>query len=230
MSRSRRPPKIEVIPTESLLRAYSYGVFPMAESREDPEIIWIDPEWRGILPLDKFYLPKRLARTVRSTDLVVKVDTAFPRVIEACAKPAPGRLKTWINPVIERSYCALHSAGHAHSVEVWDGEDLVGGLYGVSLGAAFFGESMFSLRTDASKIALVHLVARLRKGGYRLLDTQFVTEHLKQFGALEIPRGRYQDLLRAAIDVRGGANFYELGGAGAAVSGGTVLQLITQTS
>ena len=228
MSRTRRPAKPETIAVAALVQAYSYGVFPMAEARDDPEIMWIDPEWRGILPLDDFHLPKRLARTVRTTPLVVRVDKAFDAAIAACAKPARGRSKTWINDVIERSYIALHRAGHAHSVEVYDGEELVGGLYGVSVGAAFFGESMFSTRRDASKIALVHLVARLKAGKYRLLDTQFVTEHLSQFGAIEIPRGRYHDLLRAAVDAR--ANFYELGGAGAAVSGGTVLQLITQIS
>lgn len=200
----------------------------MAETRDDPDIMWIDPEWRGILPLDAFHVPKRLARTVRATPFSVRADSAFERVILACAMPAKGRVKTWINDVIERSYVELHRAGHAHSIEVFDGDDLVGGLYGVSVGAAFFGESMFSLRRDASKIALVHLVARLKAGRYKLLDTQFVTEHLSQFGAIEIPRGRYHDLLRPAVDAK--ANFYELGGAGAAVSGGTVLQLMTQMS
>jgi leucyl/phenylalanyl-tRNA--protein transferase len=228
MSRTRRPARPETISVAALIQAYSFGVFPMAETREDPDIMWIDPEWRGILPLDAFHVPKRLARTIRSTPLVVRVDTAFAAVIEACAKPARGRAKTWINDVIERSYIELHRAGHAHSVEVFDGEALVGGLYGVSVGAAFFGESMFSTQRDVSKIALAHLVARLRAGHYKLLDTQFVTEHLSQFGAIEIPRGRYHDLLRPAVDAK--ANFYELGGAGAAVSGGTVLQLITQIS
>ena len=180
------------------------------------------------MPLDAFHIPKRLARTIRTTLLEVRVDVAFDAVIAACAKPARGRPKTWINDVIERSYIELHRAGHAHSVEVYDGEELIGGLYGVSIGAAFFGESMFSLRRDVSKIALAHLVARLKAGSYKLLDTQFVTEHLSQFGAIEIPRGRYHDMLRPAVDAR--ANFYELGGAGAAVSGGTVLQLITQMS
>ena len=228
MSRTRRPAIPETISVPALIQAYSCGVFPMAETRDDPEIMWIDPEWRGILPLDSFHVPKRLARTVRTTPLFVRADNAFEAVIAACAKPARGRAKTWINEVIERSYIDLHRAGRAHSVEVYDGEELIGGLYGVSIGAAFFGESMFSLRRDASKIALVHLVARLIAGKYKLLDTQFVTEHLSQFGAIEIPRGRYQDLLRPAVDAR--ANFYELGGAGAALSGGTVLQLITQIS
>jgi leucyl/phenylalanyl-tRNA--protein transferase len=228
MSRTRRPARPETISVAALIRAYSYGVFPMAETRDDPDIMWIDPEWRGVLPLNAFHIPKRLVRTLRTTLLEVRVDAAFDAVIAACAKPARGRPKTWINDVIERSYIELHRAGHAHSVEVYDRGELIGGLYGVSIGAAFFGESMFSVQRDASKIALAHLVARLRAGKYKLLDTQFVTEHLTQFGAIEIPRGRYQDLLRPAVDAR--ANFYELGGAGAAVSGGTVLQLITQMS
>ena len=227
MAKSRRPP-IEVIPVATLLTAYARGIFPMAEERDDADVFWIDPDRRGILPLDRFHVPQRLARRIRSTDLRMTVDTAFDQVIDACAEPALQRPKTWINRLIERSYCNLHDHGHAHSVEVWDGTVLAGGLYGVSIGAAFFGESMFSRETDASKMALVHLVARLKAGRYTLLDTQFVTEHLKQFGAVEIARGRYQNLLRAAVDAH--ANFYELGGAGAAVCAGTVLQLITQTS
>lgn len=226
MAKSRRPP--EIIPAATLLTAYSRGIFPMAEERDDEDVFWIDPDRRGILPLDQFHVPQRLARRIRSTGLRMTVDTAFERVIDACATPGLQRPKTWINELIERSYCNLHAKGHAHSVEVWDGTELAGGLYGVSIGAAFFGESMFSRQTDASKMALVHLVARLKAGRYRLLDTQFVTEHLKQFGAVEIPRGRYQGRLRTAVDARG--NFYELGGAGATVCAGTVLQLITQTS
>ncbi len=226
MAKSRRPP--EIIPVATLLTAYSRGIFPMAEERDDEDVFWIDPDRRGILPLDQFHVPQRLARKMRSTRWRMTADTAFEQVIDACAEPAAQRSKTWINGLIERSYVNLHAKGHAHSVEVWDEATLVGGLYGVSIGAAFFGESMFSRRADASKVALVHLVARLKAGRYRLLDTQFVTEHLKQFGAVEIARGRYQNLLRAAVDAR--ANFYELGGAGAAVCAGTVLQLITQTS
>ena len=226
MAKTRHPP--ETLSAATLLARYSVGIFPMAEERDDDEVFWIDPEWRGILPLDKFHLPQRLARRMRATKWCTTVDTAFDKVIAACAEPAAGRPKTWINRLIERSYINLHAKGHAHSVEVWDEEALVGGLYGVSIGAAFFGESMFSRQTDASKIALVHLVARLKAGKYKLLDTQFVTEHLLQFGAIEIPRGKYQDMLHAATDAR--ANFYELGGAGAAVCVGTVLQLITQTS
>jgi len=228
MAKSRRPPPIEIIPAATLLTAYSRGIFPMAEERDDEDVFWIDPDRRGILPLDEFRLSHRLARTIRSTRLRMTVDTAFSEVIAACADPGPQRPKTWINPLIERSYGNLHSKGHAHSVEVWDGPNLAGGLYGVSIGAAFFGESMFSRQRDASKIALVHLVARLKAGGYRLLDTQFVTEHLKQFGAIEIPREHYRDLLRDAVDRS--ANFYVLGGAGEAVCAGTVLQLMTQTS
>jgi len=205
-----------------LLKAYAIGVFPMAEARDDPRLHWIEPEARGILPLDTFHVPTRLARTVRSTQRIVTVDTAFEKVIAACALPGRGRAKTWINDIIERSYIELHRAGHAHSVEVFEDGELIGGLYGVSVGAAFFGESMFSQARDASKIALVHLVARLRAGRYRLLDTQFVTEHLTQFGAIEIPRGRYQDLLRPATDAR--ANFHALGPPGVPVSGTAAMQ------
>ena len=203
-----------IIPERTLLAAYRAGRFPMADSREDEDVYWIDPPLRGILPLDAFHIPKRLARTIRSGHFTVTVDQAFAAVMKACAAAAPKRLNTWINPLIERSYANLHANGHAHSVEVWHDGDLVGGLYGVSIGAAFFGESMFSLHTDASKVALVHLAERLRAGRYRLLDTQFITEHLKQFGAVEIPRARYKKLLAEAVDAK--ADFYVLGGAGAA--------------
>jgi len=226
MAKTRRPPQL--IPTATLLGAYSRGVFPMAEERDDEQVFWIDPEWRGILPLDQFHVPARLRRRLRRRSLTVTVDTAFAQVIAACAAPGLARSKTWINRAIERSYIALHAQGGAHSVEVFDGPILVGGLYGVSIGAAFFGESMFSRASDASKIALVHLVVRLKAGGYRLLDTQFVTEHLAQFGAIEISRARYHKLLKQAIALPG--RFYELGGAGAAVGAGVVLQAITQTS
>ena len=228
MAKSRRPPPDEIIPAATLLTAYSRGIFPMAEERDDADVFWVDPERRGVFPLDTFKVSHRLARTMRASDFRVTVDTAFGEVLAACAEPAAQRPKTWINPLIERSYANLHAKGFAHCVEVWEGPTLVGGLYGVSIGAAFFGESMFARRRDASKMALVHLVARLKAGEYRLLDTQFVTEHLKQFGAIEIPRARYQELLRAAVART--ANFYELGGAGAAVCVGTVLQLTTQTS
>ena len=197
------------ITAEVLLKAYAVGIFPMAESAEDPSLFWIEPERRGVLPLDKFHLPKRLARTVRSDQFTVRVDRDFDAVIDGCAAPAPGRRKTWINARIRKLYGELHSLGHCHSVETWADGRLVGGLYGVSLGTAFFGESMFSRETDASKVALVHLVARLIAGGYTLLDTQFVTEHLSRFGAIEIPKRSYQAQLEAAM--RGRADFFALG-------------------
>lgn len=194
-----------VITPEVLLKAYACGIFPMAESADDPSIYWIEPEERGIIPLDGFHLPRRLARTVRTTPWTVHVDRDFEAVIDACAEPAAGRGKTWINARIRHLYCRLHEAGHAHSVEVYDGDALVGGLYGVRLGRAFFGESMFHRARDASKIALVHLIARLRAGGFALLDTQFVTDHLHTFGAVEIPRRHYQKLLEGAL--QGDADF-----------------------
>jgi leucyl/phenylalanyl-tRNA--protein transferase len=183
-----------------LLRAYRAGLFPMAETRETDRIFWLDPEWRGVLPLDAFHLPKRLVRTLRTAAPHVTADHAFADVIAGCAEPAPGREDTWINPEIEALFTALHRMGHAHSIEVWDRGDLIGGLYGVRIGGAFFGESMFSRATDASKIALAHLVARLRLGGFRLLDTQFITAHLARFGAVEIPRAEYRARLAEAID------------------------------
>ena len=217
-----------IIPSDILLAAYRRGHFPMAESRDDEDVFWLDPQLRGIIPLDGFHVPRRLARTMRSSAYTIGVDRAFERVIALCAEESAVRSNTWINSVIENSYIQLFREGYAHSVEVWDGDELVGGLYGVSTGAAFFGESMFSRRTDVSKMALVHLVARLRAGGYRLLDTQFITQHLTQFGAREIPRAAYKKLLREAIAADG--NFYELGGTGAVLAAGAVLQLTTQTS
>jgi leucyl/phenylalanyl-tRNA--protein transferase len=191
---------MEVTP-ELVLRAYRAGLFPMAETRRGNRLYWLDPERRGVLPLDRFHAPRRLLRTVRSGPYTVTSDQDFPAVIAACASSAPGREDTWINPDIERLFSALHQQGHAHSVECrWEGA-LVGGLYGVSLGGAFFGESMFSRARDASKVALVHLVARLRAGGYQLLDTQFTTSHLEQFGTEEVPRDDYKRLLAAAVDV-----------------------------
>jgi leucyl/phenylalanyl-tRNA--protein transferase len=183
-----------------LLRAYAAGVFPMAESADDPELFWVDPKRRGVIPLDGFHVPRRLRRVLRRTEIAVRCDTAFEAVIRGCAEASDGRPTTWINEEIVRLYAGLFERGAAHSVECWYGGELVGGLYGVSLGAAFFGESMFSRVTDASKIALVHLVARLRLGGYRLLDTQFVTPHLAQFGCVEIPRARYHRLLADALN------------------------------
>ena len=184
-----------------LLRAYAMGLFPMADSRGSDKLFWLDPEQRGILPLDRFHLSRRLLRTLRSVQFEVSVDRDFPATIAGCATPQPGRQDTWINPQIERLYGELHRMGHAHSVECRRDGVLVGGLYGVALGGAFFGESMFSFATDASKVALVHLIARLRLGGFRLLDTQFVTTHLAQFGVEEIPRDQYKILLTTALDV-----------------------------
>ena len=190
----------EITP-ELMLRAYQAGLFPMAETRSGDKLYWLDPERRGVLPLDGFHLPRRLRRTVLGGGLRVTSDAAFGQVIAGCAEQAPGRDDTWINPEIERLFMALHRMGHAHSLETWQGDTLVGGLYGVALGGAFFGESMFSRATDASKVALVHLVARLRLGGFRLLDTQFVTVHLAQFGAIEIARDIYKSLLAVAVAV-----------------------------
>lgn len=196
----RRGRYYPAITPEILLRAYSIGLFPMAESADDPEIFWVEPEMRGILPLDAFHLSKSLAKAVRKTPLDIRFDTAFERVIALCAEPAGDRPSTWINSTIRKLYNELHRMGHAHSVEAFEGEELVGGLYGVSLGSAFFGESMFSRRTNASKICLVHLVERLRKNGFTLLDTQFTTEHLKTFGAIDVPKDDYLKLLRIAVD------------------------------
>ena len=195
---SRESAFIEITP-EVLLKAYSCGIFPMAESGEDPALYWIEPERRGIIPLDRFHVPERLARTVRSDRYNVVVDRDFEAVIAGCAQPRPGRTRTWINVRIRNLYRRLYERGDCHTVEVYDGKDLVGGLYGVSLGRAFFGESMFHRVRDASKIALVHLVARLKAGQYRLLDTQFVTEHLRRFGAIEVSRPVYHKLLDAAL-------------------------------
>ena len=184
-----------------MLRAYRAGLFPMAESRLGNRLYWLDPERRGVLPLDRFHLPRRLLRTVLSGPYVVTSNTDFPATIAGCASAAPGREDTWINPDIERLFIDLNRTGQAHSVETWQDGVLVGGLYGVSLGGVFFGESMFSRARDASKVALVHLVARLHLGGYQLLDTQFVTTHLAQFGATEIPREAYKQQLADALTV-----------------------------
>jgi leucyl/phenylalanyl-tRNA---protein transferase len=193
---ARRPVELT---TDLLLRAYSVGLFPMAASRQGTKLHWLDPERRGIMPLDRFHLSKRLARTVLSGRFEVDVDRDFAAAIAGCATPMEGRDDTWINPQIERLFTELHGLGYAHSVECRLDGALVGGLYGVALGGAFFGESMFSFVTDASKVALVHLVARLKLGRFRLLDTQFVTSHLTQFGAREIPRGLYKAQLADAL-------------------------------
>ncbi|OJU53386.1 MAG: leucyl/phenylalanyl-tRNA--protein transferase [Brevundimonas sp. 67-6] len=171
----------------------------MAEARDDPRVFLVEPDQRGVIPLDRFHIPSRLRRTVRGEPFQVRVNTAFVAVLDACAAPAPGREDTWINAPIRRLYIELHQRGFAHSIECWRDETLVGGLYGVTLGGAFFGESMFSRATDASKVALVHLVARLRKGGWRLLDAQFLTDHLSQFGAVETPQEAYLRMLPWAL-------------------------------
>ena len=185
-----------------LVRAYTAGVFPMAESADDTELFWVDPRRRGILPLDAFHVARRLRRVVRQRIFEIRCDNAFEDVIRACAEASEKRPNTWINDEIVGLYTALFTRGAAHSVESWRDGKLVGGLYGVSLGAAFFGESMFSAETDASKVALVHLVARLRLGGFRLLDTQFLTPHLARFGGIEISRRHYHRLLAEALPYR----------------------------
>ena len=183
-----------------LIRAYAAGIFPMAESADDPELFWVDPVRRGILPLDGFHLPRRLRRPLRADRFEITCNRDFAGVMRGCAEPTPDRPQTWINDAILTVYGELHQRGFAHSVEAMLDGALVGGLYGVAIGGAFFGESMFSRVADASKIALAHLVARLRLGGFRLLDTQFVTEHLQRFGAIEISRARYRRLLAEALE------------------------------
>ncbi len=191
------------ITPQVLLKAYSCGIFPMAESADDPALYWIEPQHRGILPLDRIHIPRRLARTIRSAPVDVRIDTDFEGVIAGCAGSRPGRRSTWINARIRSLYRELFDLGHCHTVEVWADGKLVGGLYGVALGSAFFGESMFSTERDVSKIALVHLAARLLAGRFKLLDTQFVTDHLKQFGTIEVDRGAFQNLLSEAMIGRG---------------------------
>ena len=194
MTRKHDPFAVELTP-ELILRAYRAGIFPMAEDASSDDLFWVSPEQRGIIPLDGFHISKSLRKTLASNPYAVRVDTDFAAVIEGCATAGTDRDSTWINPAIRRLYGKLFERGFVHTVEVWDGPDLVGGLYGVSIGAAFFGESMFHRKTDCSKIALAHLCARLRAGGYRLLDTQFVTDHLKTFGGIEIPRDLYEQSL-----------------------------------
>lgn len=188
------------ITVDILLRAYSAGLFPMADSADDPELFWVEPEIRGIIPLNDFHVSKSLAKAMRKKPFDIRFDTAFEAVMAGCAAEAPDRPSTWINATIRKLYTELHQIGHAHSVEAWEGDELVGGLYGVSLGAAFFGESMFSRRTNASKICLVHLVERLRAGGFVLLDTQFTTDHLKTFGAIDVPKLEYAKMLDLAVN------------------------------
>ena len=237
---------------ELVLRAYAEGIFPMAERRDDPALYWVSPERRGIIPLDAFHVPKRLARTVKSDRFTVTSDLAFVDVMKGCAEAAAGREESWINDEIIRLYSALHSAGFAHSIESWQDGKLVGGLYGLHLGGAFFGESMFARERDASKTALVHLVARLIAGGFALLDTQFITAHLAQFGTIEIAKAEYLARLKTALPklaywpepsgngaspaslVTSGevtlAGAWEARCATVSWPGALVLQLITQTS
>jgi leucyl/phenylalanyl-tRNA--protein transferase len=196
---SRDDPMFEITP-QVLLKAYSCGIFPMAESADDPALYWIEPQHRGVLPLDDFHIPRRLLRTFRTTPFAVYLDNDYDRLIDGCAAPREGRMSTWINTRIRGLYRELFDLGACHTVEVWDGDDIVGGLYGVALKSAFFGESMFSTERDASKIALVHLAARLVHGGFTLLDTQFVTDHLRQFGTIELDRGTFQAKLEQALD------------------------------
>jgi leucyl/phenylalanyl-tRNA--protein transferase len=214
-----------VFTVEDLLACYRMGVFPMGEARSDPRVFLVDPKRRGIIEPRLFHLSHRLARTVRSDRYEIRVDTAFDEIVEACAVPAPGRDETWINAPIQLLYGSLFRRGRAHCVEAWADEALVGGLYGVSLGGVFFGESMFSLRRDASKVALVHLIARLRAGRFCLLDCQFMTPHLAQFGAQDIPRAEYHARLEAALAVEADWRALPL-----QCSGAQALQAISQAS
>jgi leucyl/phenylalanyl-tRNA--protein transferase len=215
---------VDITP-QVLLKAYACGIFPMAESAEDSALYWIEPERRGVLPLDTIHVPRRLARTIRQDKFEVRIDSDFEAVIDGCAEPRPGRQSTWINKRIRNLYGELFDLGRCHTVEVWSDGDLVGGLYGVRLAGAFFGESMFSRTRDASKIALVHLAARLKFGGFSLLDTQFLTDHLVKFGVIEVSREKFQGLLDAAL--LGGGEFSKLPDD---CSGASVLQLVSQTS
>lgn len=210
---------------EELIACYRRGVFPMAEARDDPRIFLLNPDERGIIPLDRFHIPKSLGKTVKRDVFHVTVNRCFETIVCACAAPAPGREETWINQPILKLYLDMHRAGYAHSLECWKDGHLAGGLYGVSLGAAFFGESMFSVQTDASKVALVHLVARLKAGDYRLLDAQFTTAHLERFGARSISRDAYMHKLDEAAERE--ADFFALP---EGLSGTQLLQSITQTS
>ena len=206
---------------ETLLRGYAAGIFPMSDGRDDPEVFWVDPRERGVMPLDGFHISRSLAKLIAKEPFQIRINTAFDAVVEGCAD----RDETWINGPIARLYSALHRAGYAHAIEVWEDQTLVGGVYGVTLGAAFFGESMFSRRTNASKIALTYLVHRLRAGGFTLFDTQFVTPHLTSLGAVEIPRAMYHARLEHALGKE--ADFTR---APAMPSAQDVIQRNTQTS
>lgn len=215
------------ITPELVLNAYAQGVFPMAESADSSEVYWVDPEMRGIIPLDEFHLPRKLAKKIRQHPFDIRIDTAFPEVIAGCAASDAhnGRKETWINEEIISLYSDLFDKGFVHTIECWQGDKIVGGLYGISLAGIFCGESMFHTATDASKIALCYLVARLKKGGYHILDTQFITSHLAQFGAMEIPRQEYKKRLEKAMLTVG--NFYSLPDDSMPE---TILQSLTQTS
>lgn len=224
-----------------LLRAYTAGIFPMAEGRDADELFWVEPKRRGVIPLDGFHLSRSLAKTLRQERFELTANRAFRDVMHACAEPAPGREESWINADIIAAYGALHDRGHAHSVECWQGGELAGGLYGVHIGGAFFGESMFTRVRDGSKVAMAHLVARLRVGGFQLLDTQFLTEHLASFGAVEIPRDAYKRQLDSALGLAGDFGALDALGSGlgevlptttvsGSVSGKLIVQLLTQTS
>jgi len=217
--------ELELTP-ELLLRAYAAGIFPMAESRRTGSVFWVEPRLRGVLSLERLHVPRSLRKTVRRRAFAVRCDTAFETVMRGCAEPRPGHPETWINEPIITAYTRLHRLGFAHSVECWQDHRLAGGLYGVALGGAFFGESMFSRVRDASKVALVHLVARLRLGGYTMLDVQFVTEHLARFGVEEIPARAYRRRLEAALAVR--ARFY--GALSDEESGSAVEAILRQSS
>lgn len=210
---------------DDLIACYRRGVFPMADARHDERVFLVDPARRGVIPLEGFHCPRRLQRTVRSDRFQVRIDSHFSEVIDHCASARPGRMETWINGPIQSLCLELFDRGRAHSVEAWADGRLVGGLYGISLGAAFFGESMFSLERDASKVALTHLVARLRVGGYRLLDAQFITDHLASFGAVEISRAEYARRLSDAV--AGHADFLKMN---AYAGGEDALQAISQAS
>lgn len=215
---------LEITP-QVLLKAYACGIFPMAESADDPGMFWVEPEYRGILPLDEFHISRSLKKTLRRDEFEVRINTRFDAVVTACSQSTETRPKTWINKRIRELYSELHAMGHGHSVEAWQNGELVGGLYGIHLGAAFFGESMFSRRTDASKVALVHLAYQLIQGGFRLLDTQFTTPHLEKFGVTEVPREAYQEMLDEALKEE--ARFpAQVGGA----TSDSILQFFSQMS
>ncbi|EFM60841.1 leucyl/phenylalanyl-tRNA--protein transferase [Brucella sp. BO2] len=194
------PPDDDIIEPEMLLRAYATGIFPMAEEADDPEVFWVRPEKRGVIPLDGFHIPRSLQKTIRQGIFEIRLDSNFAGVIEGCASGTGERARTWINEPIRRAYAKLFEIGHCHTVEAWHEGKLAGGLYGVTLGRAFFGESMFTRKRDASKVCLAYLVQHLARQGFVLLDTQFTTPHLERFGALEVPRKEYEEMLERALE------------------------------